>query len=119
MKTTHQILRARLKVPLTDDPADGITMAELQVMQWCPEFERLMRNRLLMGAMRYAPFSRQEPGAYDNCGSALSHIRAYQATGNTEHLVDAANLMLCEFKLGVHPKKHFAASDDGEHVQKL
>ena len=49
-------------------------------------------------------------------GSIVKRLMSYQETGNTELLVDVANLCLCEFVEGKHPNKHFRAVDDGEHV---
>lgn len=116
MKTIHQILRDRLKVPIKDEPR--LTPDDLAV-QWDSNFERLMRNRLMMGGLRYGLLSSQRGSNYDSTGSAISRIKLYQKTGNTEHLVDVANLMLVEFKIGKHPKKHFKAQDDGVHTKEI
>jgi hypothetical protein len=87
---------------------------------WSREFEQLMRNRLLMGAFRYGLFSDQRASGthYDSVASAIAHLVKYIRTGNSEHLVDAANLCLVEF---VRPtqESHFSAVDDGEHAEKL
>lgn len=117
MKSIHQIIRERLKVPLAEDKKSGFSLAQLADTQWSPEFESLMRNRLIMGALRYGTIGAQGKGAYDFCGSAIHRIKEYQRTGNIEHLVDAANLMLKEFTNGSHPNRHFSAVDDGEHTK--
>ena len=117
MISIHKAIRARLKVPTNDNPSAGMSIADLAAVQWSSEFERLMRNRLIMGAMRYGPLTRQQNGEFANVESAIARLRRYQQTGNTEHLVDAANLCLVEFTKGNHPKRHFAASDDGEHTK--
>jgi hypothetical protein len=80
-----------------------------------------MRNRLIMGAMRYGTFAEHEAAGgngYDNVGSAIERLHKYQETRNAEHLVDAANLCLKEFRVGDHPLKHFAAADDTEHARR-
>lgn len=92
--------------------------AELAVTEWSAEFEQLMRNRMLMGAFRYGRFGEHaEAGGspHDNCASIEKHVALYRTTGNTEHLVDVANLAMKEFCVGVHPLKHFAALDDAAH----
>ena len=115
---THDVLRQRLLSRVLDAPtsipADGLRDA-----QWSREFERLMRNRLLMGAFRYGPLRDQVPNGYDNIGSAIQRLRLYQAGGNLEHLVDAANLCLVEFVTGQHPQRHFESADDGIHTEAL
>ena len=77
-----------------------------------------MRNRLLMGAFRYAPFSSQRVREYDNPDGIRRHLEEYLETGNGEHLVDIANLALVEFTKHYHPLFHFQAHDDGLHVTK-
>lgn len=94
-------------------------LGSLRATEWSREFEDLMRNRLIMGRFRYAPMRSPEKGAYDNVGSAQKRLRLYLETGNVEHLVDVANLCLIEFEHGNHPERHFAASDDGEHVPRI
>lgn len=91
----------------------------LLATEWSREFEGLMRNRLIMGRFRYAPMRSPEKGAYDNVGAARKRLQLYIETGNVEHLVDVANLCLIEFEHGNHPDRHFAASDDGEHVSRI
>jgi hypothetical protein len=87
----------------------------LQRTEWNTEFERLMRNRLIMGAFRYGTFSEQTTRRRDNPASLENHLDAYNQTGNAEHLVDIANLALVEFTLPSHPSFHFKAIDDGQH----
>ena len=80
-----------------------------------------MRNRLLLGYYRYGCLEaqRQKGGnGLDNISSAIERLKKFQKTGNTEHLVDTANLCLVEFEVGSHPKKHFKSEDDGIHVRK-
>lgn len=91
------------------------SLAALRERQWSPEFEGLMRNRLVMGAFRYGLFGPAK-GGYDQVGSILRHLAAYTESGNLEHLVDIANLALVEFEFGRHPKRHWHACDDSEHA---
>jgi len=60
----------------------------------------------------------KKDGLYDNVGSIEKRIALYKKTGNDEILVDCANLCMCEFVNGTHPKKHFKSVDDGVHTEK-
>jgi len=101
----------------------------LERTEWSAKFEQLMRNRMILGAFRYGrldPFLPLRPSApsaakpgYDRVSSMTRRLERYAATGNTELLVDVANLALLEFVEGAHPHKHFHSHDDGEHVQSL
>ena len=71
-----------------------------------------MRNRLVMGKFRYG-----DKKDYDRIGGIRAKLDMYMKTGNTEFLVDAANLALLEFKIGNHPNKHFKSVDDKYHVE--
>ena len=93
------------------------TLAELFASEWSPEFEDLMRNRLVMGAFRYGLIGAKNKPTYNRVTAAIKRLAEYELTGNDELLVDVANFMLLEFVEGVHPFKHFAASDDGPHVE--
>lgn len=93
-------------------------LRSLALSEWSHEFERLMRNRLLMGRFRYGRLDRVEDTGYDRLGSAIKRIAHFQATGNKEFLVDAANLLMVEFMHTTHPQAHFHAIDDGEHTER-
>lgn len=88
----------------------------LQASEWSDKFEELMRNRLVMGALRYGKLHAPGKPAWDRPASIQKRLQNYHETGNTEMLVDIANLAMLEFEEGVHPNKHFNAIDDGEHV---
>lgn len=108
----------RWKCGLPDlTPAPPVTPDELRASEWSPEFERLMRNRLMMGALRYGRLGAEGKPQYDRIASAVKRLQQYDRTGNQELLVDAANLCLVEFVEGRHPTRHFHAVDDGEHVE--
>lgn len=112
----HDILRERL---LDRAGLNTVSIAERYETEWSSQFEKLMRNRLVMGSFRYEPFAaKRDSWNYDTATEAIKRIRRYQEDGNTEHLVDAANMCLLEFEFGKHPKKHFESIDDGEHTQR-
>lgn len=85
--------------------------------EWSPEFEQLMRNRLIVGALRYGRLGNLNKPQYDRIASIITRANKYAIIGNSEYLVDIANLALCEFVEGNHPNKHFNSIDDGEHVK--
>lgn len=95
------------------------SIEELKKSEWSPEFEQLMRNRLLMGAFRYHLLHDPNRPAYDIISSIRKRITLYEKTGNLETLVDIANICLIEFVTGKHPLRHFESVDDGEHVEIL
>lgn len=94
------------------------TYEELQQTEWSEEFENLMRNRLVMGALRYGPIHGKNKPMYDRVSSVVSRIARYAESGNKELLVDVANLCLLEFEECHHPNAHFSSEDDGEHVKR-
>lgn len=119
MKTAHDFLREHIFASLgLTDIKRLPSLEELRRTEWCPEFETLQRNRLIMGAFRYGLFhDHKENGGspHDNVASIEKHAQLYRETGNMEHLLDIANLAMKEWDVGVHPNKHFAATDDADH----
>lgn len=118
----HSLIRDRLLTraglqdpsPSKFKPSD---LKNLEKSEWSPEFERLMRNRLLMGALRYGTFKEKQETMYskdpwDLLTPITDKVKLYQQTGNTEYLVDAANYLMLAFEFDPHPKKHFEALDD-------
>ena len=112
MMTVNEHIRRHL---LRD--IEGGSLEELQESEWSPSFESMMRNRLIIGAMRYGRLSMPGKKDWDRIGSIKTRVDAYIKTGNLEHLVDIANLCLCEFVEGRHPKRHFHSTDDGVHTE--
>lgn len=122
MKTITQHLRLSLLSRVGGlDPHSHAreSLSSLRLSEWSPQFETLMRNRLLMGRFRYGRMDRKEERNYDRVGSMTQRLSLYQKTGNLEHLVDVANLAMMEFEHGEHPFKHFEAADDGVHTAKV
>lgn len=116
--TNTEFMRARLTAGINVD-RPGTKRESLEALrssEWSPEFERLMRNRLIVGSFRYASMTDPHRPQYKRTESAVKRLCEYRETGNLELLVDAANLCLLEFVHGDHPLKHFNAKDDGEHV---
>ena len=87
-------------------------LESLRKTEWDKEFEQLMRNRLVMGAIRYGLLGDKSKPRYDRIGTLLRRAEEYRKTGNDELLVDIANTAMLEFVEGTHPKKHFYAHDE-------
>ena len=109
----------RWKCGLPEEDIKSGHMPRLELLkesEWDLEFERLMRNRLVVGSFRYGLMRREKP-LFDRVDSIIKRANKYRETGNMEFLVDIANLCLLEFVEGKHPNKHFHSIDDGEHVR--
>lgn len=118
MKTVSQHIRDHLLQCVT--PSKPMpSLDELRASEWSPEFENLMRNRLVMGAFRYGRIHSSGKPAWDRVESIKQRIDAYEKMGNTEYLVDIANMALLEFEEGTHPEKHFASTDDADHHTRI
>jgi len=102
-----------------EPPVKVPPLDELRKTQWCPLFEKLMRNRLIMGAFRYGLMSEQDFSTYDLVEECKKRLDLFVKDGNLEHLVDAANMLLLRFFWGNKNKEKFEAIDDGVHSTKL
>ena len=109
--TVTDYLRKRLLKDIAETDRKP-SYASLKKTEWSPEFERLMRNRLIMGAIRYGLLGSPNKPQYDRIEYMRRKLKEYKESGNLECLVDVANLALCEFVEGKHPKSHFNAVDN-------
>jgi len=115
MQTEHQIIRQRLleRKGLTEPAEPKWTLENLE-QEWSQEFEEHMRNRLMMGALRYGGLNNpnNKGGEYGfNIGEIVKRTGLYMRTGNAEYLADIANFALAEFVQRPHPKFHFKSID--------
>lgn len=121
MKTITEHIRDKLhdRLGISDDtPVNGF-IGDLRRSEWCNEFECHMRDRMVMGAIRYGCLGMPGKHQYDRVAEVKKRIQKYETSGNTEFLVDVANMALVEFVEGNHPNKHFKAIDDGEHAKRI
>ncbi len=104
-----------------ETPFEPIDIDRLAKEQMSQRFVELMTNRMVLGTLRYGRWQDNKKNGvkYDRVGSIEKRLKLFKETGNSEHLVDIANLAMIEFEISDHPNLHFAAEDDGEHVQKL
>lgn len=93
-----------------------IDIKDLYKTQWHEQFEQYMRNRLVMGAMRYGDI--RTTTGYQYLSYLEKKLRKYKETGNLEMLVDVANLAMLEFINSDHPKKHWNPIDNEIHCEK-
>ena len=120
MQTVTEHIRHRLleRAGLVETPRLP-SLDELRKSEWLPEFETLMRNRLLLGSFRYGLMSNPNKGNFQILKSIRDRLAKYDADRNLEHLVDVANLCLVEFLAGSRRGQTLTAVDDGDHCQPL
>ncbi len=93
---------------------DFETLANQQISH---RFIKLMTNRMVMGTFRYGKWQDNQKNniEIDRISSIRKRLDLFDKTGNTELLVDCANLCMIEFEITSHPNKHFHSTDDGTH----
>lgn len=90
---------------------------ELRKSEWSVKFENLMKNRLVMGALRYGIIQDESRSRGQKRTDYMQKkLDLYVEDGNAEHLVDIANFCIAEFREENHPKFHFNAKDDKGHM---
>lgn len=75
--------------------------------QYSVDFLQKMLNRVAFGYYRYGSQVREGGVPKQWVKRATLEIKAYKRTGNSEHLINAANYMMCECISPEHPKHHF------------
>lgn len=78
-------------------------------------FFHKMENRILVGAYRYG----SQGTNFDYLGYLEQKLKMYRDTGNTEFLVDVANLAWLGFEHDPHPNKHFKADNSETNKAQL
>jgi hypothetical protein len=94
--------------------AKPVKYEDLAKTEWSPEFEELMRNRLVMGALRYGRLKAPCKKNWDRIPSIKRRLDEYVKTGNLEMLVDCANLCLLTYCEDKHPTRHWPSADEEE-----
>jgi hypothetical protein len=82
--------------------------------EWSPEFEQLMRNRLVMGAMRYGLLGMPGVLPHHRVIYMEKELLSYLIDRNKERLVDIANMALALFVEDTGP---FEPKDDLGHME--
>lgn len=75
--------------------------------QYSAEFIQKMLNRVASGFFRYGSQTRTQGEPKQWIKRARLELKAYEKTGNAEHLVNVSNYMMCEWISPEHPKHHF------------
>ena len=101
---------------VTEHMRRRLMQTELYRTEWCDQFEIYMRNRLVMGALRYGRMHDHSQPKRDHIKDIIKRAKRYLADGNQEHLIDVANLAMIEFvRPGSHAAPHWSPVDDGDH----
>lgn len=82
--------------------------------EFSPAFIRGMLDRMATSFFKYGPVKTAYPEKVDAMASLRQRLDAYQSTGNTEYLMDAANFCMIEFMHPAHPQAHYRATDSAE-----
>lgn len=83
--------------------------------EYSEEFDELRKNRVEMSYYKYGPAEVNYKNGYSKAIPSLKKcLEKYEATGNTEYLVDGANYLMFEFMYPQHPKAHFRATRSDE-----
>jgi hypothetical protein len=90
------------------------TLDSLRRSQWSLKFETLMRNRLIVGALRYGLLHEEGKPQYNRIQAILDRTLLYKKTNNKEFLVDIANMCLLEFEEG---EGYFMSTEDTPKVK--
>jgi len=97
-----------------------VDIKALKKTQMSERFLDLMANRVALGTLRYGDWRTGNGGRkFDRVGSIRKRLDEFSRTGNTELLVDIANLAMIEFEITDHPLRHFSPVDDGEHCSEI
>jgi hypothetical protein len=98
-----------------DKPVEIINLDELKISEWSSEFEMYMRNRRVLGAIRYGKTNAKGKPKYDRVNTMRRKIDLYEQTKNKEVLVDIANYAMVEFQEPTIDGTYFQATDDQDH----
>jgi len=71
---------------------------------------QMMANRMGVSETKYGPIEDNYPAPADAVGTLYERLERYEETGNTEWLLDVANMALIEHLRPAHPKAHFVAT---------
>lgn len=71
---------------------------EILSKEYCEEFDRKRKNAILVSFHKYGPSKENfQKGMVDAIGSLKLNLEKFEATHNTEYLVDVANYAMFRF----------------------
>lgn len=91
-------------------PRTILLEAALPLTEFSKQFLEGMLNRMGMSHFKYGSVAGTK-GKIDHIAGALVRIERYQADGNGEWLMDAANMLMIEFMVKNHPNAHYEPQD--------
>lgn len=77
-------------------------------------FVEAMRKRMAVSFHKYGTMADAAAKGVDQIASAEVRINRYLETGNTEWLIDAANMLMIEFTHPRHKDAHYRPTDSHE-----
>jgi hypothetical protein len=77
-------------------------------------FVQGMADRMGVSFCKYGRVAEAYPSRVDAIASLRARLDRYEATGNTEWLMDVANFAMIEYMHPRHQKAHFRATDSKE-----
>lgn len=90
-----------------------MTREQILKNEWNHEVDELCKNRMVQGFYTYGPRAENYgTGLVNARKQADKYLEMYDNTGNREKLLDAINLLRCEFDFSSHPNAHFADTSD-------
>jgi hypothetical protein len=102
--------RIKSNLPILEHYIIEKSIDELYSTRWSNNFEKYMRNRLVMGALRYGEIDKKRK--YNYIEYLEKKVKMYKNTGNKELLVDIANQAMLEFMNCQHENGHFSPLDN-------
>ena len=84
---------------------------EILRQEFCFDFTNGMMDRMVMGFYRYGS-AQANVKTEDLIALAMGRIQKYQDTGNTEHLMDAANFLMLEYQYPKADNAQFMVDHD-------
>jgi hypothetical protein len=90
-------------------------------IQFSEDFIRKKKARVFVGYHRYGPNTQyaQKKLEYKILDTVRKRLDEYERTGNQEHLVDAANYLMIEYKAPQHPNAHFESIEEEDASKRL
>ena len=86
---------------------------DFKLFEFLKNFQ-LMANRMAVSHHKYGILEAKYPDSAHAIDSAMQRIELYKKTGNTEHVIDAANFLMIEHLFPSHKKAHFRATSSQE-----
>jgi len=83
VKRVFDHIRDRLLVAKQMQPPDQSYMLSLYKSEWSPKFEELMRNRLVMGALRYGTLVENKGSKYRRVEDAIRRLKRFRKLETT------------------------------------